>query len=47
MNGRVPTGQTAYTGKGKLACNNYVIHTVGPIWRGGNENEDALLKDAV
>ncbi|CAI2371918.1 unnamed protein product [Moneuplotes crassus] len=45
--GTIETGETAYTSKGNLACNNYCIHTVGPIWRGGKENEDKLLRDAV
>ena len=47
VKGKVKTGTTAYTGKGNLECKNYVVHTVGPIWRGGKNNEDDLLKDAV
>ena len=46
-NGKVKTGETAYTSKGNLPCKKFVIHTVGPIWRGGNEQEDELLQSAV
>jgi O-acetyl-ADP-ribose deacetylase (regulator of RNase III) len=44
--GTVPTGQVAVTGAGDLPCK-YVIHAVGPVWHGGNENEDELLRLAV
>ncbi len=44
--GPVPTGNVAITGAGRLKAK-YVIHAVGPIWRGGNNNEDALLYNAV
>jgi putative ATPase len=42
----VPTGQSTHTTAGKLPYK-YVLHTVGPIWRGGSANEPELLKSAV
>jgi O-acetyl-ADP-ribose deacetylase (regulator of RNase III) len=43
--GRCPTGQAVITTGGNLKAQ-YVIHTVGPVWRGGDYNEDQLLADA-
>ncbi|MFC1537904.1 O-acetyl-ADP-ribose deacetylase [Candidatus Latescibacterota bacterium] len=40
----LPTGQAAATTAGRLNAR-YVIHTVGPIWRGGNDGEEKLLRD--
>jgi O-acetyl-ADP-ribose deacetylase (regulator of RNase III) len=43
--GECPTGEAVITGGGNLAAR-YVIHTVGPIWSGGERGEDQLLKSA-
>jgi O-acetyl-ADP-ribose deacetylase (regulator of RNase III) len=41
----LPTGKAVITSGGNLKAK-YVIHTVGPIWRGGDEGEQGLLADA-
>jgi O-acetyl-ADP-ribose deacetylase (regulator of RNase III) len=40
--GGCPTGQAVITGAGNLPCR-YVIHTVGPVWRGGQNGESEQL----
>lgn len=40
--GKLETGKVVITSGGNLKAK-YVIHTVGPIWRGGNCNEETLL----
>jgi len=39
------TGQAVITSGGNLPAK-YVIHTVGPVWHGGNHNEAILLQNA-
>ena len=43
--GRLPTGKAVMTTGGNLKAK-YVIHTVGPIWHGGNKGEPELLASA-
>jgi O-acetyl-ADP-ribose deacetylase len=43
--GRCAAGQAVITSGGNLSAK-YVIHTVGPVWHGGNNNEVQLLKNA-
>lgn len=43
--GQLPTGKAVITTGGRLKAR-YVIHTVGPVWRGGNRDEAQLLASA-
>ena len=43
--GRLSTGKAVITTAGNLKVK-YVVHTVGPIWYGGTENEAELLTSA-
>lgn len=43
--GPCETGQAVITSAGILPSK-FVIHTVGPVWKGGNNNEEHLLANA-
>jgi O-acetyl-ADP-ribose deacetylase len=43
--GGCAVGEAKATGGGRLPAR-FVIHTVGPIWRGGTHGERELLRDA-
>ena len=40
--GGCPTGEARVSGGYRLPAR-WIIHTVGPVWSGGNRNEDGLL----
>ncbi len=42
---RLPPGEAVLTTGGRLPAR-FVIHTVGPVWRGGTEGEDQVLARA-
>lgn len=41
----LPTGSAVVTTAGNLKAD-YVIHTVGPVWRGGESGEESSLRSA-
>jgi O-acetyl-ADP-ribose deacetylase (regulator of RNase III) len=43
--GLLPPGQAVVTGAGRLPCRN-VVHTVGPVWEGGQAGEREVLASA-
>ena len=45
LNGPLPTGKAVITTGGLLKAR-FVIHTVGPVWEGGHQDEPALLASA-
>ena len=42
--GTLPAGEAVITGAGKLPAR-YVIHTVGPVWNGGDKEESVKLSN--
>jgi O-acetyl-ADP-ribose deacetylase (regulator of RNase III) len=44
-NGGCPAGQAVITTAGRLKAR-FVIHTVGPVWKGGIHEEEKVLSDA-
>ncbi len=44
--GPVPVGGVAITGAGRLKAR-AILHTVGPVWAGGAQEEDRLLAEAI
>lgn len=42
----LPTGEAVITTGGNLPAG-YVIHTVGPVWHGGGQGEEDLLRAAI
>jgi len=44
--GHCAVGQAVVTGAGNLPAR-WVIHAVGPVWRGGDEDEEMALASAV
>ena len=43
LQGGCPTGEAVITSGGRLPAR-YVIHTVGPVWQGGENGEEVLLR---
>ena len=41
----LPPGRSVITHGGRLKAK-YVIHTVGPVWKGGKDNESAVLRSS-
>ena len=44
--GHCPVGEAVVTGAGDLAAS-WVVHAVGPVWRGGGAGEERALASAV
>src|SRR5690606_28048700 len=42
--GQCAVGRALYTNAFSLAAD-FIIHTVGPVWEGGTDNEEALLRN--